>query len=78
MCQATVFIDGKQILQDVTLVEILPEGVRLKALFDEPNVVPAVIRRVDLLRHHVILETVPKGAERFREAAHDSHPLDGP
>ena len=68
MCQATVFLDGK-------------EGVRLKVFFDEPIVLPAVVRRVDLLKHHVILETVAKGAddhERLREAAHNSHPLDGP
>jgi predicted RNA-binding protein len=81
VCQATVFLDGKEILQDVTLVEILPEGVRVKVFFDEPIVLPAAVRRVDLLKHQVILETVPKGAgdhERFRETAHNSHPLDGP
>ena len=81
MCQATVFLDGKEILQDVTLVEILPEGVRVKVFFDEPIVLPAAVRRVDLLKHQVILETVAKGEdnhERFRETAHNSHPLDGP
>jgi predicted RNA-binding protein len=39
MCQATIYLDGKEIMQDVTLVEILPDGVRLKAFFDTPVVI---------------------------------------
>jgi predicted RNA-binding protein len=34
MCQATVYLDEKEIMQDVMLVEPLPEGIRLIALFE--------------------------------------------
>ena len=80
MCQATIYLDGKEVMQDVTLVEILPEGVRLKAFFETPIVVPAAIRQIDLLKHRVILESIQKGEddhEHNREIA-DAHPaLDG-
>ena len=61
MCQATIYLDGIEIMQDVTQVEIVPEGVRLTAFFEDPLVVPAVIRQIDLLKHRVILESTPKG-----------------
>ncbi len=57
MCQATVFLDGEEIMKDVLLVEPLPEGIRLVSFFDEPRVVPAVIRQIDLIKHRVILES---------------------
>lgn len=66
MCQASVYLDGKEIMQDVTLVEPLPEGVRLRTFFEEPKVVPAVIIQIDLLKHRVILET-PKKVEENNE-----------
>jgi predicted RNA-binding protein len=80
MCQATIYLDGKEIMQDVTQVEILPEGVRLTAFFEEPLVVPAVIRQIDLLKHRVILEMIWKEGEnheRNREIADANPPLDG-
>ena len=61
MCQATIYLDGEKIMEDVTLVEILPEGVRLTVFFEPPRIVPAVIRQIDLLKHRVILESTPKG-----------------
>jgi predicted RNA-binding protein len=63
MCQATIYLDGKEIMQDVTLVEILPDGVRLKAFFDTPVVLPAVIRQIDLLKHRIMMETIQKGED---------------
>jgi len=63
MCQATIYLDGKEIMQDVTQVEIVPEGVRLTAFFEDPLVVPAVIRQIDLLKHRVILESTTKGED---------------
>lgn len=80
MCQATVYLDGKEIMQDVTLVEVLPEGVSVKAFFEQPLVVPAVIRQIDLLKHRVILESIQKGDddhERNRETADTDPPLAG-
>ena len=80
MCQATVYLDGEEIMQDVTLVETLPEGVRMTTFFETPRVVPAVIRQIDLLKHRVILETIGKGEgehERVGETAGTDPPLDG-
>jgi predicted RNA-binding protein len=79
MCQATIFLDGKETMQDVTLVEVLPEGVRLTVFFESPLVVPAVIRQIDLLKHRVILETIQKGEnnhERSGETANADPQLD--
>jgi predicted RNA-binding protein len=78
MCQATVYLDEKIIMQDVLLVERVPEGVRLTALFEPVQVVPAAIRRIDLMKHWVILESIQEGEkhERNREAAHPDPALD--
>jgi len=80
MCQATIYLDGEKIMEDVTLVEILPEGVRLTVFFEPPRTVPAVIRQIDLLKHRVILETIQKEGEnheRSGETAGVNSPLDG-
>lgn len=46
------------------LVEPLSEGVRLVALFEPVQVIPAVIRQIDLIKHRVVLisrkSNVPK------------------
>ena len=57
MCQAAVYLDGEQIMEEVLLVEPLPEGIRLVALFEPARIIPAVIRRIDLMKHKVILES---------------------
>jgi predicted RNA-binding protein len=80
MCQATIYLDGKEIMRDVTLVEPVPEGIRLKAFFEPPTIVPAVIRQIDLLKHRVMLESIQKGEddhERNRETANADPPLAG-
>jgi predicted RNA-binding protein len=61
MCQATVYLDDKVIMRDVLLVEPIPQGVRLVALFEPVQVVPATIRRIDLMKHKVILESLDEG-----------------
>jgi len=58
MCQATVYLDGEKIMEDVMLVEPVVEGVRLVKLFEPMRVVPAMIRKIDLMKHQVILESV--------------------
>jgi predicted RNA-binding protein len=55
MCQATVYLNDKEIMKDVLLVEPVPGGIRLVSFFDEPRVVPAVIRKIDLIKHRVML-----------------------
>lgn len=63
MCQATVYLNDEVIMEDVLMVEPVPEGVRLTAMFEPILVVPAAIRRIDLIKHRVILESVEEGNE---------------
>jgi predicted RNA-binding protein len=65
MCQATVYLNGAVIMRDVLMVEPVPEGVRLTALFEPVQVVPAAIRRIDLIKHRVILESLQEGEKSF-------------
>jgi predicted RNA-binding protein len=58
MCQATVYLNGEEIMKDVLLVEPTPEGVMLVTLFEPPRLVPAIIRKIDLMKHCVILESM--------------------
>jgi predicted RNA-binding protein len=79
MCQATVYLNGEEIMKDVLLVEPRPEGILLATLFEPPRVVPAVIRKIDLIKHRVILETpeeVEKDHERKEQTAGIDTPLD--
>ena len=79
MCQATVYLIGEVIMQDVLMVELVPEGVRLIALFEPVRVVPAVIRQIDLIKHKVILESLQESEvsrERSGETARADPPLD--
>ena len=55
MCQATVYMDGREIMRDVLRVEPTPDGVRLYAFFEEPRIVPGVIKEIDLIKHRVML-----------------------
>jgi predicted RNA-binding protein len=57
MCEATVYLNGEVIMRDVLMVEPIPEGVRLIALFEPVQVVAAAIRQIDLIKHRVILES---------------------
>lgn len=63
MCQATVYLDDEEIMRDVMLIEPVPEGILLAALFEPPRIVPAVIRKIDLMKHRVILESLEKGGD---------------
>ena len=56
MCQATVYLEDKQIMQDVIGIEVTEEGVRLTTFFEEPKLVRGRIRSIDLLKHRVLLE----------------------
>jgi predicted RNA-binding protein len=71
MCQATVFLDGEVIMQDVLMVEPVPEGVRLIALFEPVQIVPASIRQIDLIKHRVILVSLQESLERRERRGED-------
>jgi predicted RNA-binding protein len=61
MCQATVYLNDEVIMRDVMIVELVPDGIRLIALFEPIQVVPAAIRQIDLIKHRVILEPLQDG-----------------
>ena len=65
MCQVSVYLDDKKIMDDVMLVEPIPEGIRLVKLFEPVRVIPAVIRQVDLMKNRVFLETVKQGEVKY-------------
>ena len=57
MCQAKVYLDGKQIMEDVVYIEQIERGVLLSKFFEEPVQVAAAVRSIDLLKHTVNLES---------------------
>ena len=57
MCQATVYLDGEKIMEDVMVVEPVEQGVRLVKLFEPIKLVHARIRKIDLIKHEIVLET---------------------
>lgn len=68
MCQATVYLNGEVIMRDVLMVEPIPEGVRLIALFEPVQVVQAAICQIDLIKHRVILESLQESDEGREES----------
>jgi predicted RNA-binding protein len=58
MCQATVYLGDQKVAEDVTGLELLEDGVRLTAFFEEPIVLPGRLRHIDFLTHRVLLEPV--------------------
>lgn len=81
MCQATVYLNGEVIMEDVWMVEPVPEGVRLIALFEPVQVVPAAIRQIDLIKHKVILEShqeLQNSHQHSDEATHSDPQLSTP
>jgi predicted RNA-binding protein len=59
MCQATVYLDGEELMRDVTYLRPTPDGLRVSTFFEAPKIVRAAIREIDLLKHRIWLETIP-------------------
>jgi predicted RNA-binding protein len=57
MCQATVYLDGEVIMEEVIQVSPSERGIELRGFFGEPRTVPARIREIDLIKHRVYLES---------------------
>jgi predicted RNA-binding protein len=55
MCQATVYLDGEKVMEDVIWLEPTKGGVLLRALFEEPQEIRGKLEGIDLLRHRVLL-----------------------
>jgi len=64
MCQIAVFLDDEKIMDDVMLVEPVPQGIRLIKLFESEHVIPATIRQVDLMRNKVFLDSMEQGNQQ--------------
>jgi predicted RNA-binding protein len=56
MCQATVYLGGREIAQEISGLEPAEGGVRLESLFEEARFVPGRITSIDFLKHRVLLE----------------------
>lgn len=63
MCQVAVYLDDEKIMDNVMLVESLPEGVRLVKMFEPPRIVAAAIHQVDLIKNKLYLESLVQEAE---------------
>jgi predicted RNA-binding protein len=62
MCQITAVLEKaeqlEKIMEGVTLVEVLPEGLQLTTFFEEPKLVPgAHIKKIDFLSGIMTLST---------------------
>ena len=55
MCQATVYLDGNKIAEDVIWLEPTENGVSIRTLFGESRLVEGVLQGIDLLKHRVLL-----------------------
>jgi predicted RNA-binding protein len=57
MCQAAVYLDGKKIMDDVLVVEPVKDGVNLVKLFEPIQLVHASIRKIDLMKNEIQLQS---------------------
>jgi len=66
MCQSTVVIKRgdreEEIKRDVILVEPVEGGVKIQGFFESPQVIPARIASIDLLKHKIVLEPIGDGS----------------
>ena len=67
MCQATVYLNDKELLRDVINIKMTPEGIQLATFFETPEVVQATLREIDLLKHRVWLETIYEPAAQAED-----------
>jgi predicted RNA-binding protein len=56
MCQAQVYLGDELIAEDVTGLEWGDGGVVLTKFFEEPMLVAGAVRRIDFLKHRVLLQ----------------------
>ena len=63
MCQARVFVrrgeKEEEIMREVVALEVKPEGILLKAFFEEPREIKGRVREIDFLKRRVVVEVEP-------------------
>jgi predicted RNA-binding protein len=67
VCQATVYLDEQEIMEDVIWLKPTADGFLLKTFFGEPKEVKGTIEGIDFLKHRVLLtsqDRLPRGSER--------------
>ena len=60
MCQMSVFLDKKDspetIMENVSLLEVIDNGVKVSTLFEEPKTIPHVrVTKIDFMNGKVFL-----------------------
>jgi len=65
MCQMRVIMEtdagSEQIMEEVTGLEVTPEGIMLSSLFDEPRLIPdSTVKKIDFMATLITLS--PRGA----------------
>lgn len=67
MCQATAYLNGEEIIKNVLLVESVPDGMRLATLFETQRIIPTAIRKIDLIEHHVIVDSLEERGDDYKQ-----------
>lgn len=74
MCQATVYVGGREVARDVVWLEFIPQGVRFETFFGGLQLVRGRVQRIDFMTHRVLLEPVEEGQGGERETADHAVP----
>ncbi len=60
MCQARVVVrkgeSEEEVMRDVVALEVEPEGLVLRAFFEEPKRIKGRIKEIDFMKHVVVVE----------------------
>lgn len=63
MCMVDVYLEEEKIMENVMVVEPTPEGIRLVAMFEPIQIIPAAIRQIDLMENKIHLVHLDKGED---------------
>lgn len=65
MCQMSVILEKaeqqEKIMENVSLLEVTPEGIRISTLFEEPQLLPnTMVKKIDFLEGTVTLSAAER------------------
>lgn len=58
MCQATVYLGEQVVAKEVNWLELVEGGVQVQSFFEDPQVIPGMVKGIDFLKHRVLLEPI--------------------